>query len=617
MQTTPEADKSCPTQSTSESAEEGNKEADKSLPTQTVSGTLIPTPTSTEDDSITFRRSERLKNHKPVYAPQHRKRKDSDNKGIVLRARKRIKRGMVADDTIMWEEEREKKLLAWWKEDIDKQKAKQQATKQAKKNIDEGNSEDHQDQLTIASLKTFVNYRSSLPLTEQEPHNGTIPVRNGEEVEEFIQRSFKAWGWHNEEDYSKTLKYCRDKSKKAVAKKDSYTRRYFSALHRLMKKERLYYRRVLEAEYLCSVPAVLESVKYRRDTDTFIGRMVFEVPDRDNPGKTKRDFLEEKIEEEWVRRSFAPEMVQHIINLDSGLKSWTTVPPSQEPVRVYNKPIVRVRWRPPFKILVPVNTATEKESPMTTSPSKNTPTDAISKEEERMVPGVWYAKLADSDVKECIVQEEFLVEKFGKVYVDEVKKMNRGFVDVPVGEHKPSSLQNYPHLRVSGAPILQYRQSAGQDLCVSKSFASALFALGFVKEAEIISDFGEDTLPGKVTNALMQIQKKAISVLPSWLQPRKMPRKFVWQDDLDESTILLAVLTASDGHRNHAVTIHGGFIYDANEEIALPLNQQALDYCVSTKVQKSKFESFHRGVLFTYMGTKELRKARMMPIHKR
>ena len=151
-----------------------------------------------------------------------------------------------------------------------------------------------------------------------------------------------------------------------------------------------------------------------------------------------------------------------------------------------------------------------------------------------MVPGVWYAKLADSDVKECIVQEEFLVEKFGKVYVDEVKKMNRGFVDVPVGEHKPSSLQNYPHLRVSGAPILQYRQSAGQDLCVSKSFASALFALGFVKEAEIISDFGEDILPGKITNALMQIQKKAISVLPSWLQPRKMPRKFVWQDDCDE-----------------------------------------------------------------------------------
>ena len=484
--------------------------------------------------------------------------------------------------------------MSWWKKDIDNLKAKQQSSKQAKKSNDEGNSEDHQDQLTIASLKAFVNYRSSLPSTEQELRNAPIPVRNGEEVEEFIQRSFEAWGWYSEEDYIATLRHFRDKSKKTVAKKDSYTRRYFSALHRLMKKERLYYRRVLEAEYLCSVPAVLESVKYRRDSDTFIGRMVFEVPDPDNPGKTKPDFLEEALQEEWVRRSFSPEMVQHIINLDSGLQ-WTPVPPSQKPVRVHNKPIVRVRWRPPYKIRVPI----------TTSQSKKTTTDAISKE-ERIVPGVWFAKLADSDVKECTVPEEFLVEKFGKVYVDEVKKLRRGFVDVPVGDYKPSSLQNYPHLRVSGAPILQYRQSAGQNLCVSKSFASALFAIGFAEEAKIINAFGEDNLAGNVTNALIQIQKKAISVLPRWLQPRKMPLKFVWQDDLDDSTILLAVLTASDGHRNHAITIHGGFIYDANEEVALPLNQEALDYCVSTEVQKSKFENFRRGVLFSYMGTKEV-----------
>jgi hypothetical protein len=50
------------------------------------------------------------------------------------------------------------------------------------------------------------------------------------------------------------------------------------------------------------------------------------------------------------------------------------------------------------------------------------------------------------------------------------------------------------------------------------------------------------------------------------------------------------VLHASDGSCCHALTIHGGFIYDANETIALPLCNEALNYCTPTSLVDPKKE---------------------------
>jgi hypothetical protein len=141
--------------------------------------------------------------------------------------------------------------------------------------------------------------------------------------------------------------------------------------------------------------------------------------------------------------------------------------------------------------------------------------------------------------------------------------------------------------------------------------------MGFVKEAEILDDFGETDLAGNVANALQKVHKKAVSVLPSCIQPKRMPLDFVWERELEESTILLAVLSASNGHRNHAITIHGGFIYDANEQTALPLNQEALDYCVSTASKKSTFIRFRSDVMFRYIGKKPDKVHMMLPLHLR
>jgi hypothetical protein len=78
------------------------------------------------------------------------------------------------------------------------------------------------------------------------------------------------------------------------------------------------------------------------------------------------------------------------------------------------------------------------------------------------------------------------------------------------------------------------------------------------------------------------------------------PGTFNWKTDLDERTLSLRVLNASDGNCSHAVTVHGRFVYDANELVAIPLCQEALDYCTSTQTEKSSFVNFRRIALFYY-----------------
>jgi hypothetical protein len=56
------------------------------------------------------------------------------------------------------------------------------------------------------------------------------------------------------------------------------------------------------------------------------------------------------------------------------------------------------------------------------------------------------------------------------------------------------------------------------------------------------------------------------------------------------------VLSASDGSCCHVVTIYGGYLYNANEVIALPLcEEQALFYCTSTALVQSECVRFRRG----------------------
>jgi hypothetical protein len=213
--------------------------------------------------------------------------------------------------------------------------------------------------------------------------------------------------------------------------------------------------------------------------------------------------------------------------------------------------------------------------------------------------------------KDTSLEEDFVVKAFADVFVKELKMPSGGWVDVPVGDYKLSHLHEHPNLKVIGAPKVNFNQSHGKDLCVSKSLASALYSIGFIKEAVEVDSFGEEIMKGAVMSALYRVIQHAKTVLQSWIVIRSIKKHFDWRKEIDEQQTLLGVLHASDGSCCHAVTIHGGFTYDANETIALPLCNDALNYCTSTSLVKSDFVNFGRGYILKYKGTKKSKIAKM------
>jgi hypothetical protein len=322
---------------------------------------------------------------------------------------KKRRRRKVANESTIWANEPDKRLMTWWKKEVDNNKLEQTKRKREHqleagwRNGEEGPS------MNLAHLKNFAAYRSGLESTTKKLKSSTPPHVRNEDLEEFIQRSFQQWGWYNEEQFSASMKFFADEAVKAKAAEDDDTRKYYNAMCRTMKKERKFYRRHLEAEYLSSVPAVLESVKYRRDIDEFYGRMVYTVPDPDNPGNLVQEILEDRIDEEWVRRAYSREMVEHIINLDSG-DGYVAVPQTAEPVRVQDKPIDRVRYRQPYKVLMPdtqVGVGAVAKTKQTCSRGNR---GGRIRNKVVDVPGAWFAKVGG------VAIETRRVNAFGKVW---------------------------------------------------------------------------------------------------------------------------------------------------------------------------------------------------------
>ena len=110
---------------------------------------------------------------------------------------------------------------------------------------------------------------------------------------------------------------------------------------------------------------------------------------------------------------------------------------------------------------------------------------------------------------------------------------------------------------------------------------------------------------------MRRVKIEARDALPDWIVISQIDKRFNWRTDLRENELVLGVLFASDNSCSHAVTIHGNFIYDANEPVALPLTDEALDYCTSTENVKTSFICFKFGFRFFYEGTRAGKLSRM------
>ena len=48
----------------------------------------------------------------------------------------------------------------------------------------------------------------------------------------------------------------------------------------------------------------------------------------------------------------------------------------------------------------------------------------------------WLGKMVDGNT--TVLEEEYVRKTFGDIFTDELKQVKRGFVDIPVGDYKPS-----------------------------------------------------------------------------------------------------------------------------------------------------------------------------------
>ena len=207
------------------------------------------------------------------------------------------------------------------------------------------------------------------------------------------------------------------------------------------------------------------------------------------------------------------------------------------------------------------------------------------------------------------LEESYVTKTFGNDFVIALRALSsKGkYVDIPVGTAKTSMLHKFPNLQLKEAPAMKYQQGQ-KETCLYSSFASVLYYIGYKVSANLIQQTGVGAREGCGVNSLKTLSKLVRHTLDiKFMNTRKTKPQFNWEIDLGKEMILVAVLQSEDGGVNHGVTIFGGYIFDSNEEQALPLCTEALDYCCSCYPNIFKFVRFHRGVIFEGRGKNRIK----------
>ena len=147
--------------------------------------------------------------------------------------------------------------------------------------------------------------------------------------------------------------------------------------------------------------------------------------------------------------------------------------------------------------------------------------------------------------------------------------------------------------------MIKYRQF-GQDLCVIKSFVSALHYVGFTEEAKEINEHyaSTDNKTANIYKTMENVINIAKIYLPRSMEYKPLSATNFTYTELPRHNIFLGIIETSDGHVNHAVTLFQDWIFDSNEEKAIPLCAQGLNYCSNDGSDMLlRFKHFRNGYL--------------------
>jgi hypothetical protein len=191
--------------------------------------------------------------------------------------------------------------------------------------------------------------------------------------------------------------------------------------------------------------------------------------------------------------------------------------------------------------------------------------------------GIWKAWLDDGKVMS--IAEEVVTAQFGSRFVEECKTLGtKKFVPIPVGSCRSSAMVLFPQLRKDNAPTVKFMQG-NEDSCVFSSLASAFHQTALpdlVRVANLLHTKSHNHSGGiSSIHTVMTIVAEQVK----WLQPKRLPRKFNWENDINDYMFVVGVIKDSTSSCQHAITIFRKWIYDSNEPFAMPLSKECLDCC--------------------------------------
>jgi hypothetical protein len=224
------------------------------------------------------------------------------------------------------------------------------------------------------------------------------------------------------------------------------------------------------------------------------------------------------------------------------------------------------------------------------------------KTDELYAKGIWKGQLEDGTV--ALLQEEFVTGQFGSRFVKECKLLgHKKFVGIPVGTCRSSVIALWPELRSEKAPPVKFKQGK-IDSCVFSSLASAFIQTN-IPDLVRVANFLIYKLNRYVGGTqFLDTAKDIVTENVKWLQPKRLPQDFNWEEDLKENMFVVGVIRDSTNSCQHAVTIFRNWIYDSNEPFALPLSKESLDCCTwdikeGMIHEPSLFVNFSDGWIFT------------------
>ena len=345
--------------------------------------------------------------------------------------------------------------------------------------------------------------------------------------------------------------------------------------------------RVARKEALTAVEAAVTGLRYDKKRKKWFVQVEWTNDDED---VAEPDINSETIEVEqsWVMEVFKPH-VYHFVEKFESLTEYGFHPvPKNNTVTfgVDNRMVSKVKYCP----------ETEKR------------------------PAKYFVKFADSLSKDTEeeMSEETLLTLFDPLFLRLVRSRGhnrRRFVHIPPGDVRsavPSVVDGgweelCPISKKPAIPLPSVKfQQYDRKTCVCSSFASALWAVGFQELAIEINTLAIETEQDpnvlvKVATWVSQNRNRSHCLQPRKIKQGSNPAFSLMEADLTNS-FALVVLSASDGSRSHAITVHDGYIFDGNEATALPLSIEALNYLCSTRERKASFTGVVAGYLFVQQG---------------